>query len=84
MTYSGNIQADLYYEIDQNQEEMEKQKAFFCIDCEIYTDNYGRELNKYDAIDFYDIENHICENCQDHDSFDLFEELGKNLNPNNK
>jgi hypothetical protein len=86
MNYSGNILADLYYNEDQNYKEMEKEKAFYCPICERYFDDSGRELNRFDAIDNYDIEQEICYDCEnDQDTRDehpdLFETLSKVFKP---
>ncbi len=59
---------ELEYEQYQNRLSEEskietKGDAYYCSICENYYDSYGNELNKFDAIDYYNVIEEACENC---------------------
>ncbi len=59
MSYSGNIQADLYYEHYNDMEE-KKETGLHCTECMCVFDKYGFKINN---PNHYDLEDGICEYC---------------------
>lgn len=54
----------------QNDPTMERSielpKAYHCDDCDCFFDIDGIEISRFDAVDNYDIEYEICDNCKNY------------------
>ena len=79
------MKANLDFLNPHNQPEPEKQKGYYCPHCEQYFYEQWYEINKYDAVDFYDIETEPCYHCEDNlkkeNEEGLFNKLAKITKP---